>query len=199
MGSDATAAVVRDLGYEYVALSRGRVALHDSFVNFLGEKPKMLVCLHEEHTVAICHGYAKVTGKPMAAAIHSNVGLMHATMAFYGAWCDRMPVLVIGATGPVDAEKRRPWIDWIHTARDQAALVRPYTKWDDQPGSVKAAMDSIVRAHQLANTAPNGPAYIVSTSSCKSSSSSSYRPKRRGTRRPRCRFLRGRRRARMRS
>ena len=163
-GSDAVAAVVRDLGFEYVALVPGSSfrGLHDSFVNYLNdEKPSMLVCLHEEHTVAIAHGYAKVTGKPMAVAIHSNVGLMHATMAFYDAWCDRAPVLVLGATGPIDAEKRRPWIDWIHTARDQASMVRPYTKWDDTPGSVKAAMDSVVRATQLACTAPMGPAYIV--------------------------------------
>jgi thiamine pyrophosphate-dependent acetolactate synthase large subunit-like protein len=163
-GSDAVAAVVRDLGFEYVAVVPGSSfrGLHDSFVNYLNdEHPKMLVCLHEEHTVAICHGYAKVTGKPMAAAIHSNVGLMHATMAFYDAWCDRVPIVVLGATGPIDAEKRRPWIDWIHTARDQSAMIRPFIKWDDTPGSVKAAMDSVVRAYQLACTAPMGPTYIV--------------------------------------
>jgi hypothetical protein len=96
---------------------------------------RLLLCLHEEAAVAIAHGYAKVTGRAMAAAVHSNVGLLHATMAMFNAWCDRMPVLVIGATGPVDAQKRRPWIDWIHTARDQGAIVRGYTKWDDQPGS----------------------------------------------------------------
>ena len=95
----------------------------------------MLLCLHEESAVAIAHGYAKVTGSAMAAALHSNVGLMHATMAVFNAWCDRMPVLLLGATGPVDAAKRRPWIDWIHTARDQGALIRDYTKWDDQPAS----------------------------------------------------------------
>ena len=71
----------------------------------------------------------------MAVAVHSNVGLFHATMAIFNAWCDRMPVLILGATGPVDAAKRRPWIDWIHTARDQGAIVRRYVKWDDQPAS----------------------------------------------------------------
>ena len=81
----------------------------------------MLLCLHEEAAVAIAHGYAKVTGKAMAAAVHSNVGLFHATMAIFNAWCDRMPILILGATGPVDAMKRRPWIDWIHTAADQGA------------------------------------------------------------------------------
>ena len=101
----------------------------------------MLVCLHEEHVVAIAHGYAKVTGKPLLGIVHSNVGLMHASMAIYNAWCDRMPVILLGATGPVDAAKRRPWIDWLHTARDQAALVRGFVKWDDQPASVAAAFE----------------------------------------------------------
>jgi thiamine pyrophosphate-dependent acetolactate synthase large subunit-like protein len=120
----------------------------------------MLLCLHEESAVAIAHGYAKVTGKAMAAAVHSNVGLMHATMAFFNAWCDRMPMVVLGATGPVDATKRRPWIDWIHTARDQGALVRGYTKWDDQPASPVAAREAVLRAAWIANTAPRGPTYI---------------------------------------
>ena len=120
----------------------------------------MLLCLHEESAVAIAHGYAKVTGRAMAAAVHSNVGLMHATMAIFNAWCDRMPVLVLGATGPVDAVKRRPWIDWIHTARDQGALVRPYTKWDDQPASPGAAREALMRAMWIANTTPQGPVYV---------------------------------------
>ena len=96
----------------------------------------------------------------MAAAVHSNVGLMHATMAIFNAWCDRMPVLVLGATGPVDAPKRRPWIDWIHTARDQGALIRAYTKWDDQPASAEAAREAVLRACWLARTAPMGPVYV---------------------------------------
>src|SRR6185437_14847538 len=119
-----------------------------------------LLCLHEEHAVAIAHGYAKVAGKPMGAIVHSNVGLMHATMAIFNAWCDRVPVIVFGATGPVDAAQRRPWIDWIHTAQDQGALVRHYTKWDDQPMSVAAAAESMLRAHRTATTAPQGPVYV---------------------------------------
>ena len=93
----------------------------------------MLLCLHEESAVAIAHGYAKVTQRMLGVVLHSNVGLMHATMAIFNAWCDRVPMLLLGATGPVDAKARRPWIDWIHTAADQGALIRDYTKWDDQP------------------------------------------------------------------
>jgi thiamine pyrophosphate-dependent acetolactate synthase large subunit-like protein len=120
----------------------------------------MLLALHEENAVAIAHGYAKITGKPMAVVVHSNVGLMHASMAIYNAWCDRVPVFILGATGPVDASQRRPWIDWIHTAKDQGSLVRDYTKWDDQPVSVPAAFESLLRAYQLSLTAPCGPVYI---------------------------------------
>ena len=162
-GSDAIAAILRQLDIPFVALNPGASfrGLHDSLVNFLGnERPQMLLCLHEESAVAIAHGWAKVTERPMAAIVHSNVGLMHATMAVFNAWCDRAPLLLLGATGPVDAMKRRPWIDWIHTARDQGALIRHYTKWDDQPASVGAAQEALLRASLIAQTAPRGPVYV---------------------------------------
>jgi thiamine pyrophosphate-dependent acetolactate synthase large subunit-like protein len=120
----------------------------------------MLVCLHEEHAVGIAQGYGKITERPMAVALHSNVGLMHATMSVFNAWCARNPVLILGATGPGDAEERRPWIDWIHTSKDQAALIRDYTKWDDEPRSAAAAVESLVRGYQIAATQPQGPTYV---------------------------------------
>src|SRR6185503_7271942 len=110
-GSDVAADVMRSLDIPYVALNPGASyrGLHDSLVNHLGNRaPQMLLCLHEEHAVAIAHGYAKVTGKAMAVAVHANVGLMHATMAVFNAWCDRMPLLLLGATGRLDAAQRRP-------------------------------------------------------------------------------------------
>src|SRR5579859_1274584 len=151
-GSDAIAAMLRALGIPYLALNPGASyrGLHDSIVNYLGNtSPQMLLCLHEESAVSIAQGYAKVTDRMMGAVVHSNVGLMHASMAIFNAWCDRVPMLVLGATGPWDASKRRPWIDWIHTASDQGALVRDYTKWDNQPASVGAAYEALLRAAQL--------------------------------------------------
>ncbi len=162
-GSDVVAEVLRALAIPFVALNPGASyrGLHDSLVNHLGNAtPQMLLCLHEEHAVAIAHGWAKVTGTPMAVVVHSNVGLFHATMAIFNAWCDRMPVLVLGATGPVDAAKRRPWIDWLHTAQDQGALVRGYVKWDAQPASPEAAREALLRAAWMAGTAPMGPVYV---------------------------------------
>ena len=162
-GSDALAELLSRLDLRYLALVPGSSyrGLHDSLVNYTGNRdPRMLVCLHEEHAVAIAHGYAKVTGRPMAVALHSNVGLMHATMAIYNAWCDRVPMLIVGATGPVDAARRRPWIDWIHTSADQGALIRPYVKWDDQPASVEAALDSLTQAYSITRAAPSAPVYV---------------------------------------
>jgi len=162
-GSDAIAEALRDLRIPFIALTPGASyrGLHDSLVNHLGnDAPRMLLCLHEEHAVAIAHGWAKVTGTPMLTAVHSNVGLFHATMAIFNAWCDRMPVIVLGATGPMDAARRRPWIEWIHTAQDQGAIVRPYVKWDAQPASPAAAREALFRAAWLAGTVPMGPVYV---------------------------------------
>jgi len=163
-GSDYLAEVMRALGLDYVALVPGASfrGLHDSLVNYLGNTdPAMLLALHEESAVAIAHGYAKVTGRPMGVILHSNVGLMHATMAIFNAFCDRAPMLIYGATGPMDAHARRPWIDWIHTCSDQAALIRHFIKWDNQPASLAAAAEAMLRASQIARTAPRGPTYVV--------------------------------------
>ncbi|MBT7758365.1 MAG: thiamine pyrophosphate-binding protein, partial [Rhodospirillaceae bacterium] len=120
--SDVAAEMLRRLGIKYISLNPGASyrGLHDSIVNYLGnEDPQMLICLHEDHAVHVAQGYAKATGEPMACALHSNVGLMHGLMATFNAWCNRAPIIMMGATGPVDAPLRRPWIDWIHTAKDQ--------------------------------------------------------------------------------
>lgn len=162
-GSDAVAETLRRFDIPFVALNPGASfrGLHDSLVNYLGnEAPTMLMVLHEMHAPAIAQGYTKVTGQPMAVVLHSNVGLMNGTMGVFNAWCDRCPMLIIGATGHVDAARRRPWIEWIHTCRDQGALVRGYTKWDDQPASADAAVEAIARGLQIATTAPKGPVYI---------------------------------------
>ena len=162
-GSDVAAEVIRRLELKYIALVPGASyrGFHDSIVNYLGNyNPQMVICLHEEHAVSIADGYGKVTEEPMAVALHANVGLMHATMPIFNAWCDRTPMVVFGATGPVDAHRRRPWIDWIHTAKDQGAIVRNYTKWDDQPASPQALVESVLRANQITRTQPYGPVYI---------------------------------------
>ena len=162
-GSDIAAQMLRRAGIRYVSLNPGASyrGLHDSLVNHLGNtEPGILLCLHEDHSVAIAHGYAKATGEPMACVLHSNVGLLHGMMSLYNAWCDRAPMIVLGATGPLDAEKRRPWIDWIHTSRDQGGLIRSFIKWDDQPSSAQALVESMCRANLMTRSAPTAPVYV---------------------------------------
>ena len=163
-GSDVAAQMLRRFGFKYVSLNPGASyrGLHDSIVNHLGNSnPGMLLCLHEDHAVGIAHGYAKATDEPMAAIVHSNVGLMHAHMAIFNAFCDRKPLFLMGATGPMDSNQRRPWIDWIHTSTDQASMVREMIKFDNQPTSAPAIVDAMTRANIATRTEPQAPVYIV--------------------------------------
>ncbi len=162
-GSDVAAQMLRRFGIPYMSLTPGASyrGFHDSVVNHLGNKnPGMILCLHEDHAVAVAHGWTKVTGKPMACALHSNVGLIHGMMSIFNAWCDRAPMIIMGATGPLDNTQRRPWIDWIHTTRDQGAWVRSMTKWDDLPSSPQAIVEGMTRGYILTQTEPTGPVYI---------------------------------------
>src|SRR5688572_5368177 len=162
-GSDYIAAVVREMEIPYIALVPGSSyrGFHDSIVNYLGNRaPQMVLAIHEENAVAIAHGYAKASERMMASAVHANIGLMRSVMAVYNAWCDRAPILMLGATGPWDATRRRQWIDWIHTSTDQGGFIRGFTKWDNQPGSPAAAGEAVLRAAQIAQTAPRGPVYV---------------------------------------
>jgi acetolactate synthase-1/2/3 large subunit len=135
--------------------------LHDSIVNYGQDRPTMMLCQHEETAVQIAHGYAKATGKPMVAILHNLVGLLHANMAIYYAYIDRAPVFIMGATGPMDETKRRPRIDWIHTAQSQGEAVRQYTKWDYQPHTIDGVPDAFARAYGVMMTQPQGPVYTV--------------------------------------
>ncbi len=163
-GSDVVAQMLRRFGFKYVSLNPGASyrGLHDSIVNHLGNRdPGMLLCLHEDHAVGVAHGYAKVTDEPMAAIVHSNVGLMHGHMAIFNAFCDRKPLFLMGATGPMDSHQRRPWIDWIHTSSDQAGIVRDIIKFDVQPTSPEAIVDGMARANISTRTQPCAPVYVV--------------------------------------
>jgi acetolactate synthase-1/2/3 large subunit len=160
-GSDHLIELFSGLGIPYVALNPGSSyrGLHDSFVNF-PDAPEMVLCCHEEIAVAVAHGYARVTGRPLLAAVHDVVGLQHATMAIYNAWCDRIPIIVIGGTGPMAVENRRNGIDWVHTANVQGNIVRDIVKWDDQPASIAGLAESVLRGYKIAMTEPHGPVYL---------------------------------------
>lgn len=161
--SDFMVDVIRSLNIEYIATNSGSSfrGLHESIVTYgNNQNPEMLTCLHEEQACAMAHGYFKATGKVMAVACHGTVGIQHAAMALYNAWCDQVPVVVIGGNH-VDAAHRRTGVEWAHSAQDAVAPVRNFVKWDDAPGSLQHFAESLVRAYRIALTPPMGPVAII--------------------------------------
>ena len=161
-GSDLMVDVIRSFGVPYISLNPGASfrGLHDSLVNWQGGGPEIICCQHEKIAIGVAHGYAKATGKPMAVIVHDLVGLLQATMGIYYAFHDRVPMLVLGGSGPADTAKRRPSIDWYHSANVQGNLVRDYVKWDDEPRSIAATPESLARGWSIAQSGPQGPVYI---------------------------------------
>ena len=161
-GGDFMVDVLRTLDFDYLAMNcassfRG---IHEAFINYgKNTKPEILTCPHEEIAVHMAQGYAKMEGKPMAMMCHGTVGLQHASMALYNAWCDRVPVYVM-IGNIIEGDKRAPGVEWVHSAIDPAALVRDFVKWDDQPASLQHFAESAVRAYKVAMTPPMGPVLL---------------------------------------
>jgi acetolactate synthase I/II/III large subunit len=162
-GSDVMVDAIKACGFKYVSLNPGSSyrGLHDSLVNYGGNDPEIITCNHEKLAVGLAHGYAKAAREPMACILHDIVGLLQGTMGIYYAWIDRAPVVVFGGAGPMAYDRRRPNIDWIHTANLQGNVVRDYTKWDDQPASVASVPESVMRGYRIATAQPQGPVYIA--------------------------------------
>jgi acetolactate synthase-1/2/3 large subunit len=162
-GSDFMVDVIKTLNFDYVCANPGSSfrGLHESLVNYGGNKaPELITCCHEESSVAMAHGYFKIEGKPLMVMAHGTVGLQHASMAIYNAYADRVPVYIV--LGNIqDINFRRSDVEWAHSVQDAAAMVRDYTKWDDNPVSLSHFAESSVRAYKIAMTPPYEPVVIV--------------------------------------
>src|SRR5881396_3903119 len=162
-GSDFMVDVIKSLDIEYFCANPGSSfrALHESIINYGGnQKPEFITCCHEESSVAMAHAYSKIEGKPIGVMAHGTVGLQHASMGIYNAYCDRVPVYVL-AGNTIDATMRRPGVEWDHSVQDAAAMVRDFTKWDDLPWSLPHFAESAVRAYKIAMTPPMMPVLLV--------------------------------------
>ena len=163
VGSDFMVDCLKSLNIDYVASCPGSTfrGLQESIINYgMNSKPEFITCIHEEASVAMCHGYGKIAGKPMAAMVHGVVGLQHSSMAIYNAFCDQVPALVMaGNVG--NGTQRRPGVEWAHSAHDQGIIVRDYVKWDDQANNLQDFAEGMVRAYDLATTTPMGPVMVV--------------------------------------
>jgi thiamine pyrophosphate-dependent acetolactate synthase large subunit-like protein len=162
-GGDFMVDVIKSLEFDYIASNPGSSfrGIHESLINYGGNvAPEFLTCCHEESSVAMAHGYYKAEGKPMAVLLHGTVGLQHAAMAIYNAYCDRVPVYLL-AGNHFDATMRRPGVEWAHSVQDAAAMVRDFVKWDDAPASLPHFAESAVRAYKIAMTPPMMPVVVV--------------------------------------
>src|SRR5690242_11160830 len=151
-GADFMTDVIKSLGFEYICANPGSSfrGLHESILNYGGNKsPEFITCCHEEQSVAMADGYAKIEGKPLAVLAHSTVGLQHAAMAIYNAYAGRVPAYIILGNS-IDATARRPGVEWLHSAQDAVAMVRDYSKWDDLPISLSHFAESAIRAYKIA-------------------------------------------------
>ena len=163
VGSDFMVDCLQALNIDYVASCPGSTfrGMQESIINYgMNSKPEFITCMHEEASVAMAHGYAKIAGKPLAAMVHGVVGLQHSAMAIYNAFCDQVPAIVLaGNVG--QGTQRRPGVEWAHSAHDQAIIVRDYVKWDDQANNLQDFAEGLVRGYDLATTSPMGPVLAV--------------------------------------
>jgi acetolactate synthase I/II/III large subunit len=165
-GSDFMVDVIKTLGFDYICANPGSTfrGLHESLTNYGGNsRPELITCCHEEISVGMAHGYAKIEGKPLAVMLHSTVGVQHSAMAIYNAFCDHAPIYMISGNA-IDATKRRPGVEWNHSVQDQAEMVRDFLKWDDLPASLTHFAESGIRAYKIAMTPPMGPVMLVADS-----------------------------------
>jgi acetolactate synthase I/II/III large subunit len=162
-GGDFMVDVIKTLNFEFIASNPGSSfrGIHESIINYGNNtKPEFITCCHEESAVAMAHGYFKAEGRPMAVLCHGTVGMQHAAMAIYNAYCDRVPVYIM-AGNSLDATLRRPGVEWAHSVQDAAAMVRDFIKWDDQPISLPHFAESAMRAYKIAMTPPMMPVLLV--------------------------------------
>jgi acetolactate synthase I/II/III large subunit len=162
-GSDVMVDAMRGMGLRYLSLNPGSSyrGLHDSLVNYAGNEMEMLCCPHEKVAVSLAHGYAKASGEPMGVILHNVVGLLHGSMGIYYAYVDRVPVMIFGGSGPATHDRRRPNIDWLHSANVQGNAVRDFTKWDHEPRSIADVPATLARAYRVAMSEPRGPVYVA--------------------------------------
>ena len=155
-GSDHMVDVMKSLGFEYIAWNphSDSMFLQESIINYGGNvKPELITCLHEEAAVAMGHGYFKIEGKPMATCMYSSLGLQHAAMAVYSAWCDQAPVYLLLGNSLENPNS--------HSSQDPAVMVRDFTKWDEQPISLRQFTPSAIRAYAVMMTPPLGPVLVT--------------------------------------
>jgi len=148
--------VIKTLNIKYLPANPASSfrAIHESLIDYGSQQGSGVPHLHARGIrVGMAHGYFKATGKPLMTLCHGTVGLQHAAMAIYNAWCERVPVIVVRPATILDAAKRPPGVPTFHSAQDINALVRDFTKWDDTRFRCSTFAQSFVRMYKISDDA----------------------------------------------
>jgi acetolactate synthase-1/2/3 large subunit len=127
--------------------------------------PKLVMMTHEYPTLNAALGYAAVSGRMAATAVHVDVGTQHYGCAIHTARHSGLPVLITAGAPPVAYPgSMRGARDgshfWVQQTPDQAGIVRQYMKWDHRLEYQDNAGLIVSRALQIAQSEPRGPVYL---------------------------------------
>ncbi len=118
---------------------------------------RYVLALHEGPAVSMADGYARVTGRPGVACLHTTVGTLNGASQLYNAYRDGSPVVVTAG------HKDRTVLseDGFCAHPHLPGAVRPFTKWAHQTLSAAELGGDLWRALHAAMSAPAGPSYLA--------------------------------------
>ncbi len=152
-GGKAVVESLKREGVEFVFAVPGVQIMH-IFDAFYGEPEiRLLTVRHEQSTIYMADGYARVKGKPGVGLVVPGPGVQNASAALGTAYACSSPVLLIA--GQVESYNLAQDKGALHEINDQLDIVRPVTKWcqrvmsgKDIPGAIHEAM------HQMSTGRP---------------------------------------------
>lgn len=122
-----------------------------------GNDLRFVLTLHEGAAIGMADGYARVTGGPGVASLHTSVGTLAGLSMLYNSWRDGVPVVVTACHKSTRILGR----GGFSTVPDMTAQVRPLVKWSHQTYNADQIGDDTERAFQQALAPPVGPTFLV--------------------------------------
>lgn len=152
-GGKAVVESLKREGVEFVFGVPGVQIMH-IFDAFYGESEiRLLTVRHEQSTIYMADGYARVKGKPGVGLVVPGPGVQNASAALGTAYACSSPVLLIA--GQVESYNLGQDKGALHEINDQMDVIRPVTKWcqrvmsvTDIPGAIHEGM------HQMSTGRP---------------------------------------------
>ncbi len=154
--SHAVLRVLRDWGVDIIFTCPGSTEGGFLDASLAYPEIRLILTTHESIAVAAADGYARVTGRPAVAYLHTNVGLANGIGHLYCAQLGRSPVVLLNGTKSTAISNR----DGFTTAPHMRDHVRQYVLSDRMALRAQDVADDLVRALKIASAMPGGPVYL---------------------------------------